>query len=190
MECASTLVSPYDIIYLVIFHLMCPQDWPLWEESVVLGRTLCQNIQQAARRTYVTYAPKPKVMCRYDRVIVSCYIPWFHFNFLVPPSSPKKRAAFFSFPPRQKSSLQMNRKLTWEQNPPNMDDYGSECFEKPGVFQLTPSLAPPADDDGKKPKSTPKSLKMESGPSGTKGTAGKHVPGKTAQFKGTSGEGC
>ena len=46
-----------------------------------------------------------------------------------------------SFPLRQKSSLQMNRKISWDQQPPNMDDYGSECFEKAGVFQLLLSVS-------------------------------------------------
>lgn len=67
-----------------------------------------------------------------------------------------------SFPLRQKSSLQMNRKISWDQQPPNMDDYGSECFEKAGVFQLMPRQSP-AVEENVKSKDTPKRFKVESG---------------------------
>lgn len=80
---------------------------------------------------------------------------------------------FLGAPLRQKSSLQMNRKLTWEQNP-------GSCFEK----QLTPSSAPPADADGNRPTCAPKRLNMNSG------HAGKIIPAKTGQSKNTSGESC
>ncbi len=81
-------------------------------------------------------------------------------NFSTPTTS--LGVAFIPSQLRQKSSLQMNRKISWDQRPPNMEDYGSDCFEKAGVFQLTPQQALPAEEHVK-PKENPKRLKMESG---------------------------
>ena len=55
---------------------------------------------------------------------------------------------------RQKSSIEMNRRLKWSQTPPNISDYDADCIKAPvfAPFQTTPR---PADDACKAEKTSP-----------------------------------
>lgn len=54
---------------------------------------------------------------------------------------------------RQQSKIEMNRKLKWNQQPPNLDDYAPECLEKStGVpFQQAPVENEPVEGGQKRP---------------------------------------
>ena len=71
------------------------------------------------------------------------------------------------WPLRQRSELQLNRKVRWDQHPPNMADYNPECLKNPasGTFAMGPPEAEEPNPSGKKRPSsqieapTPKSIR-------------------------------
>ena len=65
--------------------------------------------------------------------------------FVTPTNTNKHILYIWSLPlqfssPRQRSQIQLNRRLRWDQNPPDMNDYAPECLKAPtaGTFALSP----------------------------------------------------
>ena len=68
--------------------------------------------------------------------------------------------------PRQKSRLEMNRRIKWSQTPPNLDDYAPECLQSSALGplqQAAPAAADPAESQGgqKRPNATPQRVSVK-----------------------------
>jgi len=75
-----------------------------------------------------------------------------------------KRNRFVFLNLRQKSQIEMRRKLQWTQTPPNLDDYAPECAAGPAPFQLA-AIEGKVDDDGRGVKRERQVDKPPHGPS-------------------------